>query len=47
MDVTGAQKENFFALKSYTCNKRKEECIVRYTQQREIFLLQNLTSVIF
>ena len=38
---------NFFVAKSYACNKRKEECIVRYTQQREIFLLQNLTNVIF
>ena len=25
----------------------EEECIVRYTHQREIFLLQNLTDVIF
>ena len=38
---------NFFAAKSYTCNKKEEECIVWYTQQREIFLLQNLTNVIF
>ena len=36
----------FFDAKSYMRNKRKEECIVRYTHQREIFLLQNLTNVI-
>ena len=28
MDVTGAQKENFFALKSYTCNKMRVEKMV-------------------
>ena len=28
---------NFFVAKSYACNKRKEECIVRYTQQKRNF----------
>lgn len=47
---TQVQKDcgwKFFTTKSYTCNKRKEECIVRYTKQSEIFLSQNLTNVIF
>ena len=28
MDVTGAQKGNFFVLKSYACNKRRVEEMV-------------------
>ena len=28
VDVTGAQKENFFVLKSYTCNKSRVEKMV-------------------
>ena len=38
----------YFLLRNLTrVIKGKEECIVRYTHQREIFLPKNLTNVIF
>ena len=35
MDVTGAQKENFFALKSYACNKMRVEKMVVFRMLME------------